>query len=155
MTSPAEIRGDRPGNMPRITRDDLLAIVVLGVLYYAAAKLGLRLAIVERNITPLWPPTGLALLPNLGQPDAAVAEARHGRGDTRRIRVAFSLAEAKADPNARPAFTVDATFGKSLIIVFRTDRPLFDTLRPTTESVASFIQDLGQCCRPGRSGFSR
>ena len=62
MTSPAGIRGDRPGIVPRITRDDLVAIVVLGVLYYAAARLGLRLAIVERNITPLWPPTGLALV---------------------------------------------------------------------------------------------
>ena len=62
MTSPAEIRGDRPGIAPRITRDDLVAIVVLGVLYYVAARLGLRLAIVERNITPLWPPTGLALV---------------------------------------------------------------------------------------------
>jgi len=62
MTSPAEMRGDRPGIVPRITREDLVGIVVLGVLYYAAARLGLRLAIVERNITPLWPPTGLALV---------------------------------------------------------------------------------------------
>ena len=62
MTSPVGIRGDRPGVVPRVTRVDLLAILVLGVLYYAAARLGLRLAIVERNITPLWPPTGLALV---------------------------------------------------------------------------------------------
>jgi PAS domain S-box-containing protein len=62
MASPVGIREDRPGIVPRITRDDLVAIAVLGVLYYAAARLGLRLAIVERNITPLWPPTGLALV---------------------------------------------------------------------------------------------
>jgi len=62
MTSPVGIRGDRPGVVPRVSRDDLLAILVLGVLYYAAARLGLRLAIVEDNITPLWPPTGLALV---------------------------------------------------------------------------------------------
>ena len=62
MTSPVGIRGDRPGVVPRISRDDLVAILVLGVLYYAAARLGLRLAIVEDNITPLWPPTGLALV---------------------------------------------------------------------------------------------
>jgi integral membrane sensor domain MASE1 len=30
--------------------------------YYAAAKLGLRLALVERNITPFWPPTGIAVV---------------------------------------------------------------------------------------------
>ena len=62
MTSPVGIRGDRPGVAPRDTRDDLVAILVLAVLYYAAARLGLRLAIVEDNITPLWPPTGLALV---------------------------------------------------------------------------------------------
>ncbi|HET7308776.1 MAG TPA: MASE1 domain-containing protein, partial [Actinomycetota bacterium] len=62
MTSPVGIRGDRPGVVPRISRDDLVAILVLGVLYYAAARLGLRLALVEDNITPLWPPTGLALV---------------------------------------------------------------------------------------------
>ncbi|HET9249985.1 MAG TPA: SpoIIE family protein phosphatase [Actinomycetota bacterium] len=62
MTSPVETRGHGPGVVPRVTRDDLVAVVVLGVLYYAAARLGLRLAIVEENITPLWPPTGLALV---------------------------------------------------------------------------------------------
>ena len=62
MTSPVETRGDRSGVVPRVNRDDLVAIVVLGVLYYVAARLGLRLAIVEDNITPLWPPTGLALV---------------------------------------------------------------------------------------------
>jgi integral membrane sensor domain MASE1 len=30
--------------------------------YCAAAKLGLRLALVERNITPFWPPTGIAVV---------------------------------------------------------------------------------------------
>jgi len=62
MTSPVGTRGDRSGVVPRVTRDDLVAIIVLGVLYYVAARLGLRLAIVEDNITPLWPPTGLALV---------------------------------------------------------------------------------------------
>ena len=62
MASPVGIRGDRTRVTRRITRHDVVAIVVLGVLYYAAARLGLRLAIVEDNITPLWPPTGLALV---------------------------------------------------------------------------------------------
>ena len=91
------------------------------------------------------------LLPNLGRPDAAVASNGTVEGDTRRVRVAFDLADAKADPKARPYFKVDDTFGKSLMIVFRSDRPLFDTLRPTTETVASFIQDL-EASAAGRAG---
>ena len=34
----------------------------MAVVYYAAAKLGLRLALVGRNITPFWPPTGIAVV---------------------------------------------------------------------------------------------
>ena len=62
MTSPVGPRGERLVVASRITRHDVLAIVVLGVLYYLAARIGLRLAVVEENITPLWPPTGLALV---------------------------------------------------------------------------------------------
>ena len=36
------------------------------------------------------------------------------------------------------------------MIVFRTDRPLFDPLRPTTETVASFVQDLGPVLQAGQ-----
>ncbi|MEZ0234316.1 MAG: MASE1 domain-containing protein, partial [Actinomycetota bacterium] len=62
MTSPVGPRGERLVVASRITRHDVLAIVALGVLYYFAARIGLRLAVVEDNITPLWPPTGLALV---------------------------------------------------------------------------------------------
>ena len=62
MTSPVGPRGERLVVASRITRHDVLAIVALGVLYYLAARIGLRLAVVEENITPLWPPTGLALV---------------------------------------------------------------------------------------------
>jgi PAS domain S-box-containing protein len=41
---------------------DLLKTVLLGIAYYVAAQLSLRLALVEENITPLWPPTGIALV---------------------------------------------------------------------------------------------
>src|SRR5918994_7571397 len=81
MTSPVGIRGDRPGVVPRVTRDDLVAMLVLGVLYYAAARIGLRLAVVEENITPLWPPTGLAL----------VAFLRYGRRLWPRVAIAAFL----------------------------------------------------------------
>jgi len=37
------------------------ALVVVGVAYYLGARLGLNLSLVERNVTPLWPPTGIAV----------------------------------------------------------------------------------------------
>jgi integral membrane sensor domain MASE1 len=36
-------------------------ILVVAIAYYLAAKLGLRLAVVGEQVTPLWPPTGIAL----------------------------------------------------------------------------------------------
>jgi putative nucleotidyltransferase with HDIG domain len=36
-------------------------VVLLGGVYFAAAKLGLRLAFVNPSATPVWPPTGIAL----------------------------------------------------------------------------------------------
>ncbi len=36
--------------------------IALGVAYYLAAQLSLRLSLVGENITPLWPPTGIALV---------------------------------------------------------------------------------------------
>jgi eukaryotic-like serine/threonine-protein kinase len=59
------------------------------------------------------------------------------------------LAEQAADPQ-RVAFTIDDTFGKSQVIVFHTDRPLFPELRPTTESAASFAEDLAEVLAAGR-----
>jgi PAS domain S-box-containing protein len=37
-------------------------IIAVGVAYYVAARLGLRLALVEENVTPLWPASGIALV---------------------------------------------------------------------------------------------
>jgi integral membrane sensor domain MASE1 len=37
-------------------------VLLVAVAYYIAAKLGLRLALVGRNITPFWPPTGIAVV---------------------------------------------------------------------------------------------
>jgi len=46
-------------------RRDLVAYVgmlaVVGVVYYAGARIGLTLSLVERNVTPLWPPSGIAV----------------------------------------------------------------------------------------------
>lgn len=36
-------------------------ILLLAVVYFAAAKLGLSLAALHSNVTPIWPPTGIAI----------------------------------------------------------------------------------------------
>lgn len=38
-----------------------LQILLVAVAYYLSAKLGLRLALVRGQVTPLWPPTGIGL----------------------------------------------------------------------------------------------
>ena len=76
--------------------------------------------------------------------------ARRGRG-RRSAASAWPTASPRRRPTrAKPAFTVDENFGKSLLIVIRTDRPLFDTLRPTTETIASFSEDLGRVLQAGQ-----
>ena len=37
-------------------------LVLVGGAYYIAAVLGLRVALIEKNVTPLWPPTGIAVV---------------------------------------------------------------------------------------------
>jgi PAS domain S-box-containing protein len=39
-----------------------VTLLLVGASYYVAASLGLRLALVEHNVTPLWPPTGIAVV---------------------------------------------------------------------------------------------
>src|SRR5262245_15534022 len=48
----------RSGLEPR----DLLAMAALGLVYGVTASLSLRLALVGENVTPLWPPTGIAVV---------------------------------------------------------------------------------------------
>ena len=61
------------------------------------------------------------VLPNINSPDDAIAKIGALADDVRTIRVAYSIKESTADPK-RLSFTVDETFGKSLIVVLR-DRP--------------------------------
>ncbi len=81
------------------------------------------------------------VLPNIKRPDHALARIGSVSGGMRTIRVAYPAAEGAADPS-KLSFSVDATFGRSLIIVMQTDQPLFPQLRPTTESTKSFAEDL-------------
>jgi integral membrane sensor domain MASE1 len=39
----------------------LSRILLLAILYFAAARLGLSLASLHKNVTPVWPPTGIAI----------------------------------------------------------------------------------------------
>ena len=58
----APIAADRaPGRGGDLLRTAALALLV-GVAYYVAARLSLRVALVQRNVTPLWPPTGIAVV---------------------------------------------------------------------------------------------
>jgi serine phosphatase RsbU (regulator of sigma subunit)/integral membrane sensor domain MASE1 len=43
------------------SRRQLGVLVLVGVAYYLGAQLGLSLSLVERNVTPLWAPTGIAV----------------------------------------------------------------------------------------------
>jgi diguanylate cyclase (GGDEF)-like protein len=40
---------------------DLAKMAALAVVYYLAARLSLRLALVREQVTPIWPPTGIAV----------------------------------------------------------------------------------------------
>jgi integral membrane sensor domain MASE1 len=55
-----------PDSLARTIKSDPLNYVaktlIVAVAYYVAARLGLRVALIEENVTPLWPPTGIALV---------------------------------------------------------------------------------------------
>ena len=42
--------------------NDIVVAAVVGGAYWLAAELSLQLALIERNITPLWPPSGIAVV---------------------------------------------------------------------------------------------
>jgi serine phosphatase RsbU (regulator of sigma subunit)/anti-sigma regulatory factor (Ser/Thr protein kinase) len=65
-------------------------LAVVGAAYYLAAELGLRLALVGRTVTPLWPPTGVAL----------VAFLAWGRSMWPAVTVAAFAANAPIGPTA-------------------------------------------------------
>ena len=59
--TPKEIPGGLVSHATRRSWSYAASLLLVAVAYYAAAKLGLRLALVGRNITPFWPPTGIAV----------------------------------------------------------------------------------------------
>lgn len=81
------------------------------------------------------------LLPNLNRPANDVATLRAGQPGEVTVRVAYSVAEATGTP--RMAFLVDdSIMGKSKIVILHAPEPVFDELRPMSESVASFAAAL-------------
>lgn len=88
------------------------------------------------------------LLPNRVRPDNSIEALRAEAGPDGYVRLAYPLEEAEG--TGRLAFTVDGSaLGKSKVIVLHTDEPLFDELRPTTESVASYADALAKARREG------
>ena len=80
------------------------------------------------------------LLPNLIRPDNSIATLREQAEDGF-VRLAYPLDEAQG--TGRIAFNVDGSvLGKSMVIVLHSDEPLFDEMRPTTESVESYAAAL-------------
>lgn len=81
------------------------------------------------------------LLPNVSRPDNTVQALRGGASGVVSVRVAFGLAEAAN--TSRLAFKVDdSTLGKSKIVVLHSARPLFDSMRPSTESAVGYAEAL-------------
>ncbi len=81
------------------------------------------------------------LLPNINRQDNMVSSLRDAQDGTTDVRVAYSLAEAAS--NGRLAFRVDdSTLGKSKVIVLHSAEPLFDVMRPTSESALGFAEAL-------------
>ncbi|MES2666157.1 MAG: protein kinase [Pseudomonadota bacterium] len=94
------------------------------------------------------------LLPNLNREDNSIATLRNGRSGTVTVRVAYGIDEAKA--LGRLAFTVDDTsLGKTRLLVIHAKTPIFDALRPTTESAEGFAQALKSLTVPVASMDSR
>jgi len=81
------------------------------------------------------------LLPNISREDNAVADLRKGDDGLQTIRVAYAVNSPRE--NGEIAFRVDdSTVGKSKIIVIHSSAPLFDEMRPTSESALSYSEAL-------------
>lgn len=81
------------------------------------------------------------LLPNINRPDNSVEALREGQTGPVSIRVAYSIQESQQ--NGGLAFRVDdSTLGKSKILVIHSSAPLFNEMRPTSESATSYSEAL-------------
>jgi len=94
------------------------------------------------------------LLPNLANKDNDINALRNGATGPFTVRVAYSLADAKA--GNKLAFLVDdSALGKTKILVIHAANQIFDGLRPTTESAGGFASALEARTAPVLSLDSR
>jgi hypothetical protein len=83
------------------------------------------------------------LLPNLNRPENSIEALRKGAAGPVTVRVARGNDEATPEPTL--AFTVSPdALGKSKIIAIHSDAPLFDVMRPSTESIEGFAEALAE-----------
>jgi serine/threonine-protein kinase len=83
------------------------------------------------------------LLPNIGRPESAVSALRDGEEGPLTLRVAYSLEEDR--PEGAIAFAVDdSALGKSKVLVLHSDAPIFEEMRPTTESAVGYAEALAR-----------
>jgi len=81
------------------------------------------------------------LLPNINRQNHAIEDLRSGRTGDVALRVAYSL-ETSAEQGGIAFKVDDSTLGKSKIVILHSAQPLFDGLRPSAESAASFAEAL-------------
>jgi len=92
------------------------------------------------------------LLPNINRQDNDIASLRDGQTGPMSVRVAYSLGEAAQ--NGLLAFRVDdSSLGKSKVIVLHSSQPLFDGLRPTSESAAGYARALQESSEADAGGI--
>ena len=81
------------------------------------------------------------LLPNMNRSNNQIQDLKQLSGNEGAIRVAYSLKESK--DRAKPAFLIDdSTLGQSKIIIIHSKSPLFESLRPSMESIEGYVSAL-------------
>lgn len=81
------------------------------------------------------------LLPNMNRSDNQIKQLKQQAGNESAIRVAYSLKESK--DRAKPAFLIDdSTLGQSKIIIVHSKLPLFESMRPSMESIEGYVSAL-------------
>src|SRR5262249_756788 len=78
------------------SRSTPVQLLVVAVTSYASAEVGVRLSVVGRSVTPLWPPTGVAL----------VAMLILGRRTWPAIAIAAFVVNVPISPNVLAAATI-------------------------------------------------
>lgn len=95
------------------------------------------------------------LIPNLNRADNAIADLRGNQIGPVKVRVAYPLAE-NVSSSPKVAFTVtEDSLGKTRIVVLHSRQPIFDALRPTTESAGGYADALRELQAPVQSLDSR